>query len=144
MKKIINGKRYDTDTAEFCASYDNGMVYGDFEYYREELYRKKTGEYFLYGRGGGNSKYGEWHGSSGGPGKAIRPMSLTEAQAWAEKNLDGEDYEEIFGVVEDGDKVQISTWISTRIKDDIDVLKNEKNYTIADIFAAGVKALRNE
>ena len=48
MKKIINGKLYDTDTAKevFAISCGNGP--SDFHYYAEQLYRKRTGEYFLY------------------------------------------------------------------------------------------------
>jgi len=55
MKKIINGKRYDTETAQLIgsASYSNRT---DFRFWSEELYRKKTGEFFLYGEGGPASK----------------------------------------------------------------------------------------
>jgi len=144
MMKVINGKKYDTETAEFCAEYWNGLSTRDFEYYKEELYRKRTGEYFLCGYGGGNSKYGEWHGNSGGPGDKIIPMSLLEAQKWGEENLDGEEYEEIFGAIDEGDKIQISTWISARVKEDLDALKVAKNCTSADIFIAGIEAMKNK
>jgi len=56
MKKIINGKKYDTETAtklgEDCRGYR-----GDIDFWSEELYRKKTGEFFLYGEGGARSQY---------------------------------------------------------------------------------------
>ena len=60
---------------------------------------KKTGEYFLYGAGGGNSKCGVWHGNSGGSGETIRPLTFAQAKEWAEGHLGGEDYERIFGEV---------------------------------------------
>lgn len=97
MKKYINGKRYDTETAKMLAEYDNSLPRNDFGYYEETLYLKKNGEYFLHGWGGGNSRYGEWHGNTGGPGAKIMPMTLEEATAWAEENLNGDEYEAIFG-----------------------------------------------
>jgi hypothetical protein len=38
MKQIINGKKYDTETADFFAQ----ITYG------EVIYRKKNGEFFTY------------------------------------------------------------------------------------------------
>ena len=140
MKKIINGKRYDTRTAERIG--DTGYSQpGDFEYWHESLYRKKTGEFFLYGEGGAKSKYSrrigqnEWSG-----GEEIRPLTLTEAQEWAEKYLDADEYEEIFGKIEE-DKTQISTWITDGLKSAADELR-KKGYTLADIFEAGIKHLQ--
>ena len=49
MIKIINGKKYNTDTAKMVGDYDNNQPTNDFYYFAEELYRKKTGEFFLYG-----------------------------------------------------------------------------------------------
>jgi hypothetical protein len=95
MKKIIKGKRYDTETARLMGSWGNNRT--DFSYVHEELYRKKTGEYFLYGRGGAMSKYAEavdqnsWSGGSN-----IRPLTYEEARDWAEHHLDADEYEEIF------------------------------------------------
>jgi hypothetical protein len=142
MKKIINGKRYDTDTATLIGSARYSYP-GDFEYWTEELYRKKTGEFFLYGEGGAMSRYSrstgqnEWSG-----GEEIRPLSLKEAQEWAEKYLDADEYEEVFGRIEEG-KTQIATWIADSVKVDADQLR-EKGYTFADIFEAGVKHLTRE
>lgn len=48
MKRIINGKTYDTDTAELVASGDNGCDVGDCWRRNEELYRTKKGAYFIY------------------------------------------------------------------------------------------------
>lgn len=101
MKKVINGRRYDTDTAKELASesYSNCR---DFHYWAETLYRKNTGEYFLHGVGGPASKYSqavglnEWSG-----GERIMPMTPDEAKEWAEKYLDADKYEEIFGQIEE-------------------------------------------
>ena len=57
MRKIINGKKYDTETAEQLASYWNELSTRDFRHMTERLFRKKNGEYFLYGKGGPASAY---------------------------------------------------------------------------------------
>lgn len=141
MKKVINGKRYDTDTATLIDSAGYGYP-GDFEYWKEKLFRKKTGEFFLYGEGGARSRYGrqtgqnQWSG-----GEEIRPLTLKEAQEWAEKYLDADEYERVFGKIEEG-KTQIATWIADSIKNEADELREEKGYTLADIFEAGVQYLK--
>ncbi|NLA52656.1 MAG: hypothetical protein GX860_11145 [Alcaligenaceae bacterium] len=101
MKKIINGKKYDTDTAKILGS--TGYSHpGDFSYWYEALYQKKTGEFFLHGVGGAMSKYArstglnEWTG-----GEEIIPLSPEEARKWAEKNIEAEEYERIFGTCEE-------------------------------------------
>lgn len=101
MKKIIGGKRYDTDTAKEMgyASYSNPS---DFSYWRETLYRKNTGEFFLHGEGGPMSRYAETVGQNEwSGGQKIMPLSIDAAQEWAEEHLDGDEYEQIFGAVED-------------------------------------------
>lgn len=101
MKKIINGRKYDTDTAKYLGEhqYSNKR---DFAYCLEILYVKRTGEYFIYGEGGPMSKYSKaidmnsWSG-----GKDITPVNAEEAKRWAEKYLDADEYEEIFGEVDE-------------------------------------------
>lgn len=98
MKKVINGKVYDTETAKKVASWYSSYARNDFHYYEEELYQKKTGEFFLYGEGNAASPYSkscgqnEWCGS-----EKIQPLTYKEAQEWAENHLDGDEYCEIFG-----------------------------------------------
>lgn len=101
MKKIINGKLYDTDTAKEVGYCTNGYGAGDYLYYDESLYRKKTGEYFLYGSGGAGSKYSEWRGNTGTGIQVIIPYTEEEAKKWAVENMDADDYMELFGTVEE-------------------------------------------
>ncbi len=99
MKKIINGKKYDTDTAEYLVQYNS--VYGSFEDYKETLYRKRTGEFFLAGKGGPESKYRQRVGNGGwSDGAGIIPLTQEEAKKWVEENANDR-YEEIFGKVEE-------------------------------------------
>ena len=109
MKKIIRGKKYDTETAELVGEYQYS-----YPNCREELYRKRTGEFFLYGTGWPLSKYreatgqNEWSGS-----EVIAPLDLVDAKDWVEENCDTDTYEKLFGVVEDdGEKVRTTLWLS--------------------------------
>lgn len=100
MKKIINGKVYDTETAQEVGIWSNNLSYRDFGWCSETLYRKKTGEYFIHGKGGPASRYAEAVGSnSWGFGERIMPLTYKEATEWAEKHLDCDEYEQIFGKV---------------------------------------------
>lgn len=96
MKDIINGKRYNTETAEEIARYYYG-AYGDFEYFDETLYRTAKGNWFLAGSGGPNSKYAEYVGAgSRSGGSAIIPMTDDEAYEWLEEYSETSAIEEYF------------------------------------------------
>lgn len=102
MKKIINGKKYDTETAEYVDRWSNDLCHSDVHWCSEELYRKRTGEFFLYGEGGGLSRY-RTHLSNNSfcEGSCIRPLTDDDAKAWVEKYLSYEDYVRIFGEPEE-------------------------------------------
>jgi len=89
MKKIINSRLYNTETAKFIGSWSNGLGSSDFHYCTEDLYQKKTGEYFLYGSGGAMC----W-------GEDIIPMTEKEVKVWAETHLTADEYMELFEVEE--------------------------------------------
>ena len=80
MKKVINGRSYNTETAKELGYQTNGYANNDFYFTGETLYRKKTGEFFLYGEGGAYSIYGRDFGMSRGSGKKIIPLSEDEAK----------------------------------------------------------------
>lgn len=100
MKKIINGRKYDTETATLMATASSNQPCNDFSYWAEELYRKRTGEFFLYGEGGPMSRYAESCGQNSWSGGCdITPMTEEKARQWAERHLSVDEYEEIFGEV---------------------------------------------
>ena len=103
MKKIINGKLYNTDTARQVGSWDSNIT--DRLYWvSETLYQKQRGEFFLHGEGGPGSKYAEPSGQgSWSSGEKIIPLSYDAAQAWAEGYLDANAYQATFGPVEEDD-----------------------------------------
>ena len=86
MRKVIDGKVYDTEDARKIGSAGYGVL-GDFNAFRESLYRTEKGAYFLAGGGGPKSHYavpvkdnGFNSGLNGGSG--IIPQTPAEAQAW--------------------------------------------------------------
>lgn len=100
-KKIIDGRMYNTETAKEIASYWNGYSGTDFAQEEETLYLKKTGEYFLYGKGGPWSKYRESCGGNWTWGSEFIPMSEAEAKRWCMKMLEADEYIAIWGDVEE-------------------------------------------
>lgn len=87
MKKIIDGKKYNTETAQKMGGHDNGT-----------LYRKKTGEFFLHGEG-----------------EQIIPQAEKEAEEWAKAHLKIDEYEAIFGEVgEDYSDTNVNFTITVR------------------------------
>ena len=98
---IINGKKYDTETAKELAN-DSFLYPGDFRYWSETLYQKRNGEYFLHGEGGPLSQYARFVGMTARTnGEKIIPFTIEEAMQWAEKHLEGNEFEKIFGEVEE-------------------------------------------
>lgn len=96
MRKIIKGKLYDTDTAECIGSTDDGgLNYNDMYYWSEDLYRKKTGEFFLF-YDSGSFVCNIW-----GRGDSITPLSMAEAKEWAEQYLSADAYISAFGEVDE-------------------------------------------
>ena len=95
MKKIINGRRYDTDKATMVATIESRLPYTDFHYYEELLYRSPRGGWFLVGAGGALSRWGG--GFNGGAGTSIVPLSDAETKQWLESAEETHAIEEYFG-----------------------------------------------
>lgn len=112
MRKVIKGKLYDTEKATMVAEWSDGYP-SDFRYTCETLYRKRTGEYFLHGKGGPMSPYAEscglnqWQG-----GEAIRPLSYDEAREWLEAHGTAEEYESEFGIPDEGTEHDLHVIVS--------------------------------
>jgi len=135
MNKVIDGKRYDTKTAKELGEknyYDNGNWFSSVT-----LYRKKTGEYFLATKGNGSQIYA--------PDDSIEPVTVAQAKAWAEEHLDGDDYENIFGeidevVEENGPLRQISLLLPESM---LKKLREKKEATGTTVTALIIKAVRD-
>ncbi|GAB3533127.1 hypothetical protein GCM10027443_18050 [Pontibacter brevis] len=84
MIRIINGKRYNTETATEVASYSNNL--SGYQYMKEELFLTKKGAWFLYGEGGAMSKYAESAGNQSWGSSKIIPLTPEEAFEWCESH----------------------------------------------------------
>lgn len=136
MKKAINNKIYDTNTAINVGEWWNRLPCNDLNFCAETLYRKKTGEFFLHGEGGPMSKYvvqignNEWSG-----GEKIIPLSYEAAQKWAQEHLDGDEYCKIFEIddEENGEDV-IHLRISADAKKKLDIIRAKEGRSYRDII----------
>ena len=140
MKKIINGKLYDTDTAKEVGSIYHGNGPRDFHHYSEVLYKKRTGEYFLYGEGGPMSRYAkscgqnQWSGS-----ESIEPLSYKSAQEWAEHNMDADDYMTEFGPVSEddgGERTVMTISLAAAVADRIRREAQENGMSVSALIAS--------
>lgn len=98
MEVRINGKRYNTKTAWYVDSFCGNDDKGSFYYFYEELYQKRTGEFFIYGEGGAETQYAE-HLPDGATrwGCAIRPITKEEAKEWVLAHSRDTEYKLFFG-----------------------------------------------
>lgn len=105
MKKVINGRLYDTDKARRIGRDDGGS--DSMTVWSETLYQKRTGEYFIHGEGGAMTKYaasteyGNWRS-----GQKIIPLTAATAREWAEEHLTADEYADIFGLPEEGEDAE--------------------------------------
>ena len=143
MKRIIDGKKYDTETAYMVGQWENMYDVSNFHYFSESLYKKRTGEYFLHGEGGARSQYAEtigqneWRG-----GEKIIPLTYDNARKWAEEHLGVDVYEAEFGEVsEDDTTIAVTVRVSKSTKDVIDKLAARTGRTRGDIVSAAIAAM---
>jgi hypothetical protein len=97
MKQIIEGKVYNTETAELIGSAHNGYSTSDFRRKTEKLYHTMKGSFFLHGIGGAMTEYGEDCGDSRSGGHKLIPMTEQAAFVWAQEHLSTDIVEDIFG-----------------------------------------------
>ena len=99
MKKIINGKMHNTDTAIWV---DSLIIHSrdSWNNISEDLYITKNGNFFLSGYGESNTKwavkFGQYKDKRGTLTSDIQAITKEEALAWCEKNSDVETIEEHF------------------------------------------------
>ena len=94
MKKIINGKLYDTDRSEEVTTVTLVGPYNSWEMY-EHLYKKSTGEFFIerdFAGDGDCVEEFEWVLEH-----RFEPLSEAQAKVWVEKYCDADIYINLFG-----------------------------------------------
>jgi hypothetical protein len=83
-KAIINGKRYNTETATFVCEGSANCSKSDFKYWSAALYKTQRGNYFLDGEGGPMTQWAKSFDNSSSGSSGIIPIDREEALAFAE------------------------------------------------------------
>ena len=86
MKKIIDGKLYDSDKAEQLALSTNKYPPGNSYFEAEMLYRSPQGQLFIYGHGGPLSGYGITKGNTHYGGEELWLVTEEEAKEFCIEN----------------------------------------------------------
>ncbi|MEJ8785021.1 hypothetical protein [Peptoniphilus sp. HCN-40583] len=145
MKRIIKDKVYDTSTAGYIGEYSR-METDSKYWFKEELYRKRTGEYFIYGVGLSASTYDEVIDASSQGSEKITPISFENAKLWGKMHLDAEVYEREFGVNSDDEKVVgLHVQIPIGLNDKLEARRSSENKTKGEVVTEALeKHLRGE
>jgi len=86
--RVIDGKRYNTETATEIYSFWNGYGCGDFNTYSKTLYRTPKGAWFFYESGGALSCMAEPCAGGTSGSSAISLTDEDEAFAFLEQHSD--------------------------------------------------------
>jgi hypothetical protein len=102
MKKVINGKLYNTETATKIASNcSSGIGMSDFRFFDESLYVTKNKMFFLAGEGHAMTKWASDNGNTRSWGEGIKQMSYEKALKWCEDaEIEPEIIEKYFTITE--------------------------------------------
>jgi hypothetical protein len=101
MKRIINGKIYNTETADHIGNFGSDCGPGDFRYEDTDLFRTKKGAWFICGEGGPLSRWSRPIGNGQSGGTGIEAMTTAEALEWCEfSRIDADVIAKYFSVEE--------------------------------------------
>jgi hypothetical protein len=89
MRKIIDGIRYDTESARLVGLAASRTKRTDSRWWSEALYvGQRSGRFFLHGSGGPLSQWGRTReDNTRENGEGIHPVTAEQALAWAENCL---------------------------------------------------------
>lgn len=141
MKKLINGKRYNTESARYIGEYEPPYAVNDFKWYKETMYRKQTGEFFLHGEGNGDSPYAEKYIDGWGQGEKLVPLKEEEAKKWAEDHLEVDAYDMVFTHNKADEEKLFTVWLPINIYEKVKSTAESKNVSMRDIVINQLKDL---
>ena len=100
MIRIVNGKRYNTETADLLCNISRGSYSrSDFNYDDTDLYVTKNGNFFIAGEGGARSRWAQSVGqNSWGGGEGLRPIDRNDARNLLEQYGTPEQVEQYFPI----------------------------------------------
>lgn len=105
MRKIVDGKVYDTKTATVVCdiSPNGGFGRGDFAYEETRLYKSPRGAFFLSGAGGPLTRWAVPEGQNGHrSGSGLYVIDIDEARSLCERHGTSEEFIAAFGEPEEG------------------------------------------
>lgn len=104
MRKIVDGKVYNTDTAmTVCDISPSGFHNGDFRYEDTYLYKSHKGTFFVAGVGGPMSRWAQAEGQNGRRGgSGLDVIDIDEARSLCERHGSAAEFEAAFGAPEEG------------------------------------------
>jgi hypothetical protein len=102
MRKIIDGKTYNSETADKIGEWDNGLGVSDFRHCAEGLYKTKKGAFFIQGKGGAMSSWSESNGNTTWGSSGIRAVTEESALSWCENHDIDVDVVEKHFTIEEG------------------------------------------
>lgn len=133
MKKVINGKLCNTETAKLIGEYGENQS-SSLDWIYERLFRTKSGVYFIAGEGGARSVYGEQIDyNSWSSGENIHILSEQDAREWAEKHLTPDEYIAEFELQPE-DRIAITVYLGASVIEELDRIKSETGKSRTDII----------
>lgn len=114
MKKVIRNKVYDTDTAQLIKQADHPNITNGEGSCKQSLYRKKTGDYFLFVSG---ARTDVFHNLGIGNNvhdreRHIYPLTYEQARAWAEDEMTADEWLAIFEPADDDNLCPLNLTLS--------------------------------
>jgi len=148
MKKVINGRTYNTETSKLIGEWDNGRYGNDFGSCSERLYVNSKGTYFLVGEGGPMSKYAVSHGNNtSGSSNNVEPMTKDEAMEWLEEH-DNDGYIKHFGTPEeaepDDNRERVTFMLDSKLIDLFRVKSKETDVPMSRYMDKAIQAILDD
>lgn len=117
MRRIVDGKAYDTETAELLAEFRYGYP-GEDDHYQESLYRTAGNGFFLACNGAEDSPYALLlREDIARPGADIVPLTDAEVLRWLEDYEYTEVIERVFGTLPEAGDGMVMVW--SRVSKDV-------------------------
>lgn len=103
MKKVIRNKVYDTDTATLIKQADHPNITNGEGPCKQSLYRKRTGDYFLYVSGATTDTFHNLRIATQTHDREHHIYLLTydQARAWCEAEMTADEWLKHFSPIED-------------------------------------------
>lgn len=86
MKDRTDNSSYDTNISTKIGEYKSNLPANNFGYYKEALYKTPSGQYFLTGHGGPESRYSEIVAGKNiaHANNCFKPLTFAQAKEWYE------------------------------------------------------------